>query len=95
MQEQDVDAALALIHEVDEDDGEEAAESYADLGLENQFVLTQGNTVIGVTGCRSAKGAHQTYWISWTYIHLDQQGQGFGGTNAAGIIGAYEGGKYP
>ncbi len=78
MQETDLEAVLALIEEIDEDDAEEAEYSYQSYGLDNQFVLTENEQVIGVTGYREASGTDNTCWLSWTYLATDRQGKGYG-----------------
>ncbi len=78
MQESDLEAVLELIEEIDEDDAEEAEYSYQHYGLDNQFVLTENEQVIGVTGYREASGTDNTCWLSWTYLAADRQGKGYG-----------------
>ena len=79
MDENDIPAVVALIQAIDEDDAEEASESYTQRGLENQFVLTRDGRLLGVTGCRAASGTHQSFWLSWTYVQAREQGKGLGG----------------
>ena len=74
----DVTAAVAIIEAVDEDDAQSAEHSYQELGLDYQFVLAS-DEVIGVTGFRLSAGSDHTCWVSWTYVHPDHQGQGYGG----------------
>jgi ribosomal protein S18 acetylase RimI-like enzyme len=78
MEPEDIDAVIAIIEANDEDDAEEAAHSYQNLGLENQFVLTRSDHIVGVTGCRFVESAHQTCWLSWTYLDPAEKGQGLG-----------------
>ncbi|MCG6971208.1 MAG: GNAT family N-acetyltransferase [Gammaproteobacteria bacterium] len=78
MQPEDIDTVIAIIEANDEDDAEEAAQSYQNLGLENQFVLTRSEKILGVTGCRFVENAHQTCWLSWTYLDPAEKGQGLG-----------------
>ena len=78
MQPEDIDTVIKIIDANDEDDAEEAAHSYQNLGLENQFVLTRAEQILGVTGCRFVDNAHQTCWLSWTYLDPAEKGQGLG-----------------
>lgn len=75
----EVAPAVAIIDAIDEDDAQSAEHSYREMGLDNQFVLAAGDDVIGVTGFRPAKGSDHTCWVSWTYVHPDHQGKGYGG----------------
>jgi len=74
----DIAPAIAIIESIDEDDAQNAEHSYQELGLNNQFVLSLDHEVLGVTGFRSAKGSDRTCWVSWTYVHTDHQGKGYG-----------------
>ena len=78
MQGQDVSAVLNLIEQHDEDDAEAAKESYEESGLSDQFVLTEKEQIIGVTGFRPVEGTDNTCWLSWTYMLPEKQGQGYG-----------------
>jgi ribosomal protein S18 acetylase RimI-like enzyme len=78
MQEADLPFVLTIINQHDEDDAEEAEESYAEQGLENQFVLVRGEEILGVSGFRYAAGTIGTAWLSWTYLRKDAQQQGLG-----------------
>ncbi len=78
MQGQDVTAVLSLIEQHDEDDAEAAKESYEESGLADQFVLTEQDKIIGVTGFRPVEGTDNTCWLSWTYMLPEKQGQGYG-----------------
>ncbi len=78
MQTDDIDSVVEIIESHDEDDAEAARESYEELGVDNQFVLTEHGKLIGVTGYREANGADNTYWLSWTYLLPEKQGQKYG-----------------
>lgn len=76
--EEDVPFVLAIINEHDEDDADEAEASYAEQGLDNQFVLVRGEDILGVSGFRYAAGTVGTAWLSWTYLRKAAQLQGLG-----------------
>lgn len=78
MSSEDIPTVIQLINSHDEDDAEEAQRSYEQSGIDDQYVLTQNDAVIGVTGIRQAEACDNTYWLSWTYIHDDQCGNGYG-----------------
>lgn len=79
MQCEDIDDVVAVIESQDEDDAEEAAESYRKIGgCMDQFVLRHDGKIIGVTGFNKPPGCDNTYWLSWTYVHDDYANQGFG-----------------
>ncbi len=78
MLEADLPHVLAIINEHDEDDADEAEGSYAEQGLDNQFVLVRDEAILGVSGFRYATGTIGTAWLSWTYLRKDAQQQGLG-----------------
>jgi len=78
MLEEDVSSVLRIIDAHDEDDAEEAEENYQQAGIGDQYVLTDEETVIGVTGFRAIDGTQRRAWLSWTYLQADYQGKGFG-----------------
>ncbi len=79
MEDDDIDAVIALIDTHDDDDAAEAERDYRDVaGFYDQFVLEQEGKVIGVTGYKTPPGCDNTYWLSWTYIHEDYTNQGLG-----------------
>ncbi len=68
MSPSDLDDVLKLVRAHDKEDAAAAAESYADRGLDGQFVLVRNEAVIGVTGARPIPETDQSYWLSWTYM---------------------------
>lgn len=78
LQQEHLDAVLAIIAEVDEDDAEEAAESYRENGLDDQYVLMLGEQIFGVTGFRPALATEGSCWLSWTYLLPALTGRGLG-----------------
>lgn len=77
MQRGDVSAALEIIRRHDDDDYEEAKETYAE-SLEGQFVLTKDGRVVGSTGAEYAEDTDNTWWLSWTYLAAEHHGTGLG-----------------
>eukprot|EP00913_Durusdinium_trenchii_P022840 g21444.t1 len=77
MQSRDVNRVLQIIRQHDEDDFEEARETYRH-SIEGQFVLTVDNNVVGATGAENDEETDQTWWLSWTYLDEERQGTGLG-----------------
>lgn len=77
MNDRDIDRVLEIIDNVDDDDCEEAADTYRE-SLDNHFVITFGNEVQGVTGFYEAEGTNCTCYLSWTYLADEYRGQGIG-----------------
>ncbi len=73
----DMVPVLEIIEQHDEDDAEEAYENLQE-SHEGMFVLSKGGTIIGVTGADADEHVDGICWLSWTYVHEDYQGQGFG-----------------
>lgn len=78
MTSDDLDDVLRIINDHDEDDHEAAQASYQDSGLENQYVLTVEDVITGMTGFSLAEGTDRTYWLSWTYVDPEHQGNQMG-----------------
>jgi ribosomal protein S18 acetylase RimI-like enzyme len=77
MQSKDVRSVLRIIAQVDEDDYDNAQETYR-RGLRGHYVLTQNDEVIGVIGAQEAEGTDRTWWLSWTYLDEAHRGSGLG-----------------
>ncbi len=77
MSPQDVGAVLDIIAQNDEDDFEQAQQSFRD-SLDDQFVMTAQGAVVGTTGAAYAEGTDETYWLSWTYLDEVYRGRGLG-----------------
>lgn len=73
----DVRAVGSLIAQVDDDDAENAIESYR-RDLNGHYVLTQAGAVIGVTGALEAPNTDRAWWLSWTYLDESHRGTGLG-----------------
>jgi ribosomal protein S18 acetylase RimI-like enzyme len=79
MQPEDIKAVIKVIESQDEDDAEEALESYQQIGgIIDQYVLEQNGQIIGVTGFLTPPACDQTHLLSWTYVHDDYANQGHG-----------------
>ncbi len=74
----DVPRALEIIESHDEDDAEEAVVSFEGRGIEHFWVLEVSGRVVGVTGVRPNEAADAAGWLSWTYVHDDDCGDGHG-----------------
>ncbi len=74
----DLRHVLKIINAHDDDDGEAAERDYQENGFDHQFVLEVDGRVVGVTGYRPIEGCDRTYWLSWTYLQSELQGQGLG-----------------
>lgn len=77
MTRQDIGLVLDIIKAHDEDDFEEAQETYKH-SLEGQYVLTVDNRVVGTTGAEEDEETDSTWWLSWTYLDEQRQGSGLG-----------------
>ena len=71
----DVGAVLDIIFEFDEDDGEEAEDSFA-RGLEHKYVIEIEGRVAAMSGFTPEDQAQGVAWLSWTYVHPDYQRHG-------------------
>ena len=74
----DTAPVIEIIGDHDEDDGEAAEAEFHDEGVEGQFVLVDGETVLGISGYREVDGCDGTYYLSWTYLDEDMRGKGLG-----------------
>lgn len=74
----DIPRALEIIESHDEDDAEEAVASFEGRGIGHFWVLEVAGRVIGVTGVRPNEAADAAGWLSWTYVHDDDCGDGHG-----------------
>lgn len=75
MQPQDVGPVLDIIFDFDEDDGEEAEESF-ERSLANKYVVEIDGRIAGMTGFTIDDHGPGIAWLSWTYVHKDFQRQG-------------------
>lgn len=75
MRHDDVGAVLDIIFEFDEDDGEEAEESFQ-RSLEHKFVVEIDGRIAGMTGFTVDDHGSDIGWLSWTYVHDDFKRQG-------------------
>lgn len=79
MKNEDIDRVVAIIDSHDDDDAEEAAAGYRQMGgTYDNFVYEKQGEIIGVTGFSSPLSCDETYWLSWTYIEDQHTHQGHG-----------------
>jgi len=74
----DTASVVEIIATHDEDDGEAAEAELQDEGVEGQFVLVDGDTVLGISGYREVENCDGTYYLSWVYLDEDYRGHGLG-----------------
>ena len=88
MRPDDVEAVVAIITDVEEEDGEAAAADFAEEGGEGHFVLTLDgeDTPRGVSGFRHVPATERTSWLSWTYLDEECRGQGHGSALVAHVV---------
>lgn len=79
-------SVLEIITDFDEDDGEAAEAEFDDVGIEGQFVIVDGEQVLGITGFRAVENCDATYYLSWTYLDDDYLGQGLGKKLLADVL---------
>lgn len=77
-QRDDLAKIIELVETHDEDDAEEIEESLNACDFENHFVALLDHTVIGITGFMQQPDCDRTFYLSWTYLHQDYCGKGYG-----------------
>ena len=82
----DTVSVIEIISDHDEDDGEAAEAEFEDDGIEGQFVLVDGETVLGTSGYREVENCDATYYLSWVYLDEDYRGQGLGKKMLANVL---------
>ncbi len=75
MRPDDVGPVLDIIFEFDEDDGEEAEESF-ERSLDHKFVVEIDGRIAGMTGFTIDDHGSDIAWLSWTYVHNDFKRKG-------------------
>jgi ribosomal protein S18 acetylase RimI-like enzyme len=75
---EDLGKIVELVATHDEDDAEEVVGSLESCDYADHFVMLKDNTVIGISGFQQREDCDRTYFLSWTYIHEAQCGQGYG-----------------
>ena len=75
MKPRDVDAALDIIEDHDEDDAAEAAHTFSG-DLSGYFVVEANGFVVGCTGYSRITDAPTSAWLAWTYVDDEMRGQG-------------------
>lgn len=75
MKHGDVSPVLDIIYDFDEDDGEEAEESF-ERGLQNKYIIEIEGRVAAMSGFSHEDQAQGVAWLSWTYVHPDYQRHG-------------------
>ncbi len=79
MQTEDINAVVRVIGSQSEEDAEEAAAGYEEVGgIMDQYVLEHEGKIIGITGFSTPPGCDETHWLSWTYVDKKHAGQGHG-----------------
>ncbi len=78
MIDEDIEPALDIIMNFDEDDHECAQGVFRNPGDSSLFTLATENKVIGVTGFIPADGTNNSYWLEWTYLAEEFRKQGLG-----------------
>ena len=69
MTDTDVNSALDIVRLYDEETYRDLKKTYKQHGLDGQFVLTDGQTILGVTGACAIDGTDRAYWLSDTYLN--------------------------
>jgi ribosomal protein S18 acetylase RimI-like enzyme len=82
----DTASVIEIISDHDEDDGDAADAVFQDEGVVGQFVLVDGETVLGISGYRQVENCDATYYLSWTYLDEDVRGQGLGKKMLANVL---------
>jgi len=91
----DVDAVVAIITDVDDEDGAEAATDFTEHGVDGHFVMTLGDDAApaGVSGFRHVPATERTSWLSWTYLAREHRGQGHGRALIEHVVGYLRGAR--
>ena len=77
MASNDIQMALRIIQDYDEDDAAEAQETYS-RGIDGQFCLCENRSVIGVVGGKHIPDTDGAFGLSWTYLQRDHRRSGKG-----------------
>lgn len=77
MHSSDIARVIELINEHDEDDAEEARESFRE-SIDGMYVAVDNERIVGVTGAVQDVEADGIYWLSWTYVDKSERRQGIG-----------------
>ena len=73
----DIDDVVAIIEQHDDDDAENASESFKN-SLEGMFVAVDDGRIVGVTGAVQDPEAEAICWLSWTYVDENERRKGLG-----------------
>jgi ribosomal protein S18 acetylase RimI-like enzyme len=73
----DIEDVVAIIEQHDDDDAENARESFQK-SLEGMFVAIDNGRIVGVTGAVQDPEAEAICWLSWTYVDENERRQGLG-----------------
>ncbi|MCH9808776.1 MAG: GNAT family N-acetyltransferase [Alphaproteobacteria bacterium] len=77
MHSSDIARVLEIINDHDEDDAEEARESFRE-SIDGMYVAVDNGRIVGVTGAVADEEADGIYWLSWTYVDERERRQGIG-----------------
>ncbi len=78
MKGEDIEPALEIIRDFDEDDYDCACETFENPANSSLYVLATDDAVIGVTGFVPADETDNSYWLEWTYLATRYRKQGLG-----------------
>lgn len=81
----DVDEVVTIIEQHDEDDAEEAIESF-EKSVDGLFVAVDRGRIVGVTGAVQDHEAEAVCWLSWTYVDEQERRQGLGSHLLDGLL---------
>jgi len=73
----DIPVAISIIREYDDDDANEAQETYGN-SISDQFCLCENGSAIGVVGAKPIPGTDGSFGLSWTYLHPQHRRTGKG-----------------
>jgi N-acetylglutamate synthase-like GNAT family acetyltransferase len=73
----DIPIALSIIREYDEDDADEAQETYGN-SINDQYCMCENGTAIGVVGAKPIPETDGSFGLSWTYLHPQHRRSGKG-----------------
>ena len=74
----DLAKIIELVEGHDEDDAEDIVESLQACEFKDHYVALLDNTVVGITGFKQQPDCDRTFYLSWTYLHPDHCGKGYG-----------------
>jgi len=85
MERGDIPAVVAIIYAHDEDDGEEAQDSFEET-IAGMYVAVDDGQIVGVTGAVRDDETIDICWLSWTYVDEGRTGEGIGRYLVNGLL---------